>query len=136
MRVGIVGSRSYTNEKRIRVVLEKYIEKYGAENLEVVSGGCPDGADSLAKDLALEMGLVYKEFPPIHANHNSYCVLPKENYNKPYHVSNFFTRNGQIAEYVDHLVAFVVNGIKANGTNDTVRKADKLDKKVLVLEDE
>lgn len=135
MKLGIVGSRSYTNSSRIKAIIEKYIEKYGAENLSIVSGGCPDGADSLVKNLALDMGLDYKEFPPIHSKHNSYCILPPENYNKPYHVGNFFTRNGQIAEFVEHLLAFVVHGIKANGTMDTVKKATKLGKQVLVLED-
>jgi predicted Rossmann fold nucleotide-binding protein DprA/Smf involved in DNA uptake len=135
MKVGIVGSRSYNNSGRIRAVIEKYVGKYGAENLSIVSGGCPDGADALAKNLALEMGLDYQEFPPAHSKHNSYCVLPPENYNKPYQVGNFFKRNGQIAEYVDHLIAFVVHGIKANGTMDTVRRANKFDKQVLVLED-
>jgi len=135
MLLGIVGSRAYRNSSRIKAVIEKYIEKFGAENLSIVSGGCPDGADFLAKNLALDMGLDYKEFPPAHSKHNSYCVLPPENYNKPYHVSNFFVRNGQIAEYVEHLLAFVVHGVKANGTMDTVKKATQLGKKVLVLED-
>lgn len=135
MIVGLIGSRSYMNVARIKAVIEKYIEKYGAENLIFVSGGCPDGADCLAKNLVLDMGLVYKEFPPKHSSYNCYCVLPKENYNKPYHVSNFFDRNGQIAEYVEHLIGFIVHGIKANGTKDTLKKATKLGKKVLVLED-
>lgn len=135
MKLGIVGSRSYTNKDRMKVVIEKYIEKYGKDNLTIVSGGCGSGGDFLAKELALEMGVDYKEYPPIHSKHNSYCILPEENYNKPYQVSNFFARNSQIAEYVEHLVAFIVKGIKASGTQDTIRKARKLGKQVLVLED-
>jgi predicted Rossmann fold nucleotide-binding protein DprA/Smf involved in DNA uptake len=135
MRLGIVGSRSYTNSDRIKKIIEKYIEQYGADNLAIVSGGCPNGGDFLAKKLALDMKLKYVEFPPIHSKHNSFCVKPASDYNKPYHVSNFFTRNTEIAEYCDHVVAFVVEGIKASGSLDTIRKAEKLKKIVTVFED-
>jgi hypothetical protein len=134
MNLAIVGSRSYTNEKRVRVLLQRYVERFGA-NLTVVSGGCPDGGDFLAKKVALDMGLEYKEFPPIHAKYNCYCVQPAENYGKPYNVSNFFVRNTQIAEFCDHAVGFVVEGVKANGTLDTINKATKLGKTTLVFED-
>lgn len=134
MKLGIVGSRKFANEKKIRILIEKYKEKYG-DNLIIVSGGCPDGGDFLAKKLALEMGVTYQEFPPIHSKHNKYCVLPSENYNKPYHVSNFFTRNTQIAEYCEHIFGFVVKNVKANGTMHTVEKGRILGKQVFVFED-
>lgn len=134
MIVGIVGSREYKNEKRVRAVIGKYIEKYGV-NLIIVSGGCPDGADALAKKLALEMSVEYKEFPPAHFGHNAYCVLPAEHYNRRYYVENYFKRNTQIAEYCEHLIAFRIENVKASGTMDTVRKARSLKRQVLVLED-
>jgi predicted Rossmann-fold nucleotide-binding protein len=135
MKLAVVGSRAYTNEKKVKRLLELYIKQYGFENVTVVSGGCPDGADFLARKVALEMGLDYVEFPPKHRPHNPYCILPPEEYNKPYHVSNFFVRNSQIAEHCEHLVAFVVHGIKANGTMDTYNKAKKLGKKCFLYED-
>lgn len=135
MKLAIVGSRSYKNVKKIRALLEKYIGFYGASNLEIISGGAKDGADAIAKSLALEMGLKYTEFSPIHQRHNKYCVDPPECYGKPYHVGNFFARNGQIAEYCEHLVAFIVEGIRANGTMDTFNKAVKLNRKCFLFED-
>lgn len=133
--LGVVGSRAYSNRDRVLKVISRYIERYGAENLVVVSGGCPNGGDAMAKDVALSLGLYYSEFPPKHARHNEYCVNPPDEYNKPYNVRNFFERNTQIAEYCDHVVAFIVKGVKANGTMDTIAKAKHFNKKVVVLED-
>ena len=135
MKLAIVGSRAYNNCAKIRIFIEKYVGFYGAANLEIISGGCPHGADAIAKKLALEMGLKYIEFPPIHSKHNSYCVNPPESYNKPYHVSNYFARNSEIAQYCEHLVAFIVEGIKASGTMDTFGKATKLKKHCFLFED-
>jgi predicted Rossmann-fold nucleotide-binding protein len=135
MKLAIVGSRQYTNEAKIALLIDRYVEHFGKENLTIVSGGCPDGADALAKKVALEKGLDYAEFAPAHRPHNCYCVRPPEEYNKPYHVSNFFIRNTQIAEYCDHLAAFTIEGVKCNGTMDTFGKAVKAGKKTLHLED-
>ncbi len=134
MKLAIVGSRSYKNIKKIRALIEKYMGFYGS-NVEIVSGGAKDGADSIAKSLAIELGVKYVEFSPIHGRYNEYCVDPPECYNKPYHVGNFFTRNTQIAEYCDHCAAFIVEGIRANGTMDTFKKAKKLNKRCFLFED-
>lgn len=134
MKLAIVGSRAYPNKDRVRRILENQFEKYGGD-LVVVSGGCPTGGDRFAKDLAIEMGIQYIEFPPAHSSYNKYCLDSSDRYNKPYSVSNFFTRNTQIAEYCDRLIAFVVKGVKANGTMDTVSKTKKLKKLVAILED-
>lgn len=134
MIVAIAGSRSFTDESKVRMVLEKYVERYGKENLIVVSGGA-DGADYLGKKVALQLGLKYEEFPPSHFKHNIYCVRPADEYNKPYHVSNFFSRNTQMAEYCEHLVAFTVKGKPCRGTWDTVRKVQQLKKPYVVIEE-
>ena len=73
MRVAIVGSRQYTNKRRIQEFIFKLKEKYGDE-LEIVSGGQKDGADGYAKKYALELGLQYEEYPPFHEVHNLYCT--------------------------------------------------------------
>lgn len=133
MKLAMVGSREYKNEKKICLYLQLCKERYGDE-LTVVSGGCPDGADFLARKFALELGIHYVEFPPKHRPHNCYCILPAEQYNQPYHVSNFFARNTQIAEYCEYLAAFTVAGKKCNGTMDTFRKAERLGKKCFIYE--
>ena len=136
MKLAVVGSRSYTNQSRIRKIVDKYIEQYGAGNLTIVSGGCPKGADFLGKKIALELGLLYEEHAPAHARYNQHCVLPPDSYNKPYNVGNFFQRNTQVAENCDHLVAFVIKDVRCNGTMDTVNKAYKLKKQVFIYEDD
>ena len=44
-KIGIVGSRAYTNKKRIKDLIFTIKEKYGNE-VEIVSGGQKDGADA------------------------------------------------------------------------------------------
>ena len=134
MKLAMVGSREYKNEAKIRRYLELCQERYG-DALTVVSGGCPDGADFLARKVALELGIHYVEFPPKHRPWNQYCILSVSEYNQPYHVSNFFARNTQIAEYCEYLAAFTVAGKPCRGTMDTFRKAEKLGKKCFKYED-
>ena len=133
IKIGIVGSRSYTDKKKVKDLIFNIKEKYGDE-VEIVSGGQPKGADGLAKKFALEFDMKYVEFPPSHYSHNMHCKLPATEYNKPYYVSNFFKRNKQIAEYSDCIVAFIPNNYSSRGTLDTIEHAQKLKKKVVILD--
>ena len=135
MKLAIVGSREFKKENKVKVLLESYIQRYGFENVIVVSGGCPDGADFLVKKVALDMGLKYIEFPPKHRCYNEHCIRPPEEYGKTYHVTNFFVRNSQIAEFCEHLIAFTIKGVRCNGTMDTFGKAKKFGKKCVLYED-
>ena len=132
IKIGIVGSRSYTDKKKVKDLIFNIKEKYGDE-VEIVSGGQPKGADGLAKKCALEFDMKYVEFPPSHYSHNMHCKLPATEYNKPYYVSNFFKRNKQIAEYSNIIVAFIPDGVESRGTMDTVGHAEKLKKMVKII---
>ena len=132
-KVGIVGARIYTNKLKVKEFVYKLKEQFG-ENVEVVSGGQPKGADGYAKKFALEFDMNYVEFPPRHYQYNQHCILDRDNYGKSYHVVNFFDRNKQIAEYSDYIVAFIPEGYKSNGTLDTISHAEKLKKKVVILD--
>lgn len=131
MKLAIVGSRAFTDVEKVVEVVEKYIAQYG-ESLVIASGGAK-GADAIGKEVALRNGIKYIEFPPAHQTHNEYCLLPAEHYGQPYKVTNFFERNAQIAEYVDHVAAFVVEGIECNGTMNTVEKARSLGRSVFIF---
>ena len=132
IKIGIVGSRSYTDKKKVKDLIFNIKEKYGDE-VEIVSGGHPKGADGLAKKFALEFDMKYVEFPPSHYSHNMHCKLSATEYNKPYYVSNFFKRNKQIAEYSNIIVAFIPEGVESRGTMDTVGHAEKLKKMVKII---
>ena len=133
IKVGIVGSRKYTNKKKIKELLFELKQKPNTE-VEIVSGGQRDGADGFAKKFALELGMEYVEFPPTHYSWNMHCKLPATRYNKPYYVTNYFKRNKQIAEYSDIVIAFVPNGVESKGTMNTIEYAKKFKKLVKILE--
>ena len=132
IKIGVVGSRGYTNKQKVKELIFEIKTKYGNE-VEIVSGGQKLGADGYAKKFALEFDLDYVEFPPAHYSHNIHCKLSAKHYNKPYYVSNFFKRNKQIAEYSNIIVAFVQEGVESRGTMDTVGHAEKLKKMVKII---
>ena len=132
INIGIVGSRKYTNINKVEKAIEQCIQKYGQDNLCIVSGGA-EGADTHGRMVALQKGLKYIEYNPRHTKWNEHSGKPKEWYAQPYHVGNFFERNTFIAEDSDILFAFIPEGHKSNGTMDTVGKAKKLGKVCFII---
>ena len=132
IKIGIVGSRKYTNKKKIKDLIYELKQKPDTD-VEIVSGGQKDGADGYAKKFALELGMDYVEFPPAHYNWNMHCKLPATKYNKPYYVTNYFKRNKQIAEYSDIIVAFIPEGVESRGTMNTIEHAKKQKKLIQII---
>ena len=132
MKVAIVGSRRYENKKKIKDFIFKLKEQYGEKTI-IVSGGCKSGADRYAKKYALELGLQYEEYPPFHDVHNLYCTMPSSRYGKPYSMKNFFARNKIIAGTSDIVVGFIPEGVESNGTNSTLKYAEKFGKKTIII---
>ena len=132
IKIGIVGSRKYTNKKKIKDLIYELKQKPDTD-VEIVSGGQKDGADGYAKKFALELGMDYVEFPPTHYNWNMHCKLPATKYNKPYYVTNYFKRNKQIAEYSDIIVAFIPEGVESRGTMNTIEHAKKQKKLIQII---
>ena len=132
MKVAIVGSRRYTNKKRIQEFIFKLRDRYG-EKLEIVSGGQKDGADGYAKKYALEFDLKYSEFPPAHYQYNQHCVLESYNYGKPYAVWHYHNRNKSLIEYSDVVVAFIPKNLTSKGTESALKEAKKNDKKYVII---
>jgi len=135
MRIGIVGSRQYQNASKVRKYIYELKGRVG-DDLVIVSGGQPAGADGYAKKYALEFSVEYVEFPPAHYSYNQHCINEAHHYGKAYRPYNFFQRNSEIAEYSDIIIAFIPpNTIleDSHGTHDTCKKALKLDKKVIVI---
>ena len=133
IKIGIVGSRGYTNKKKIKDLVFEIKEKYGDE-VEIVSGGQQDGADGFAKKFALEFGMSYTEFPTAHYIWNMHCKLPASQYDRPYYVTNYFKRNKQIAEYCNIIIGFIPDGVESRGTMNTIGHAEKLKKMVKIID--
>ena len=131
IKVGIVGSRAYTNKKKVKDLIFDIKQKN--PDAEIVSGGQREGADGFAKKFALELGMNYVEFPPVHYRWNMHCKLPASQYDRPYYVSNYFKRNKQIAEYADYIVAFIHKNSKTKGAMHTIKEAQKLNKKYIII---
>ncbi|MAG49084.1 hypothetical protein CMO86_05290 [Candidatus Woesearchaeota archaeon] len=132
MRIGIVGSRQYSNKRRIKEFVFALKEKFG-ENIEIVSGGQKEGADGYAKKYALEFDMKYAEFPPTHYPYNVHCVRPRFEYGKQYATWHYHKRNKQIVEYSDKIVAFIPKDVVSKGTFSTIKEAKKVGKKVVII---
>jgi len=132
VKIAIVGSRKWADKTKIKDFLYK-IKKDHGESAVIVSGGCKLGADRYAKKYALEFDMQYEEFPPTHEQHNMYCVLPNFKYGKPFAKWRYFERNHRIAEHSDMVIGFIPNGIESNGTMSTIRRAEKLNKKTIII---
>ena len=132
MKIGIVGSREYTNKLRIKEFVFGLKQKFG-ENIEIVSGGQKEGADGYAKKFALEFDMKYSEFPPSHYQYNQHCVRPQREYGKQYAIWHYHRRNKQIAEYSDKIVAFIPKDKVSKGTMSTIKEAQKIGKKVVII---
>ena len=132
MRIGIVGSRTYENKRKIKETIFKLKNKFPQE-LVIVSGGAKDGADKYVKKYALELECQYLEFNPAHTIKNLYSALHENYYNQPYNVKNFFTRNTMIAKYCDIVIGFVSDNGESKGTDHTLSEAKKYNKKVVVI---
>lgn len=135
VKVAIVGSRKYLNRVKIKEFIHQLKRKIGDE-LVIVSGDHPDGADKFAKVCSLELNVEFKSFPPAHYQWNCFCVKESFYYNKPYRLSNYFARNSEIVEYSDVVACFVVNGDieSSKGTYDTYKKAKKAGKSSIVFD--
>ena len=132
MRIGIVGSRQYENRKKVKDVIFNLQKRFGTK-LTIVSGGCKDGADRYAKKYALEFNCKYVEFNPAHTVYNFYSALNENYYGKQYSPKHFFIRNKMLAKYCDIVIGFIPNGIKSDGTINTITEAKKLNKKVVII---
>jgi len=132
MKLAIIGSRSYTNRRKIKQFL--FDIRLKQPDTEIVSGGADDGADKYAKQVALEFELKYTEFPPEHETYNMYCVKEPHHYGKPYNVGYYHKRNKELVEYVDKVIAFCTDGVVTNGTKSALEHCEKIQKKYIILD--
>ena len=117
MRVGIVGSRRRKDEQNVKALVETLLPE---EDI-VVSGGCK-GVDTWAAVAARTLGLVVTEHFPALAG----CKTRFEA------VKAYYARNREIVKDSDVVVAFV-SGDRKGGTENTIKHANELGVKVVVV---
>lgn len=98
-------------------MVEKAFINIYKEGDSIVSGGCPQGADSFAEWIAK------KHQVPIMIHYARWKVLGK---------AAGFARNGDIARDADVLIACVASD-RTGGTEDTIKKYKALGKDRLIL---
>ena len=103
MKLGIVGSRNFSDYKRFQELLRASIDL--TQVTMIVSGGAK-GVDSMARRFAKQEKLPIKEFLPDYARHKRGAPLK---------------RNSQIVEFSDKVIAFPTK--TSSGTYDSIRKA-------------
>jgi len=104
-RIGIVGSRTFTDYQKMK---EAFLERYAPETIECIYSGGAIGADSLARQLAEELHIEIVE------------ILP--DWNK-FGKSAGYIRNQAIVASSDELLAFWDG--HSRGTNHSLDLAEK-----------
>jgi hypothetical protein len=120
IKVGIIGSRKRntpSDKKAIRKSLKAKINFWGKKNITIVSGGCPEGGDRFAEELAEEFKL------PIIIHWPDKKLLPEKPKKWDY-ANMFYARNTLIARDSDLIIACVTPERKG-GTEDTIKKFRK-----------
>lgn len=115
--IAIVGSRRRASNADFEKLKDVFFSIY-KDGDRIVSGGCPKGADRFAEIIAKTYQI------PI--------MIYYANWNKHGKRAGFL-RNTNIAEDADVVIAMVAHD-RTGGTEDTVKKAIKLGKEMILLE--
>lgn len=131
VNVGVVGSRKRNTPEDKQLIRQALIHLIGKDEdvkIHIISGGCRQGADRFAEELAKELNLGM-------STHYPDLASMKEDSRYEY-ARVCYERNFLIARDSDILIALPSrdeNGMLVGGTADTVRKAEKLKKSVVLL---
>jgi len=132
MKIGLIGSKFYTNGRKIKDTIFQLTRKFG-NDLIIVSGGSKNGAEKFVKKYALELECKYVEYNPSHTNKNLYSALNEGFYGKPYHVKNFHHQNKMLAHGIDCMIAFLPEGIESKEVVNLIKQAKKIGKNVVII---
>jgi len=121
-KIGIVGSRRRNSKSDFELLKKVFYSIYEDGDI-IVSGHCPKGADAMAEIFAKELNLT---------EDNGKLILHRPDWDSHGKAAGF-VRNTFIAEDSDVIIA-VVSPDRAGGTEDTVKKAIKLGKQILLVD--
>lgn len=122
LKVGIVGTRRRDSLEDMNIITqtldqvtqENEIDVITRKTVMIVSGGCPHGGDRFAEMIAISLGLT------ILIHYPAWRTAGR---------GAGFMRNSLIANDCDVLIACVA-GDRTGGTEDTIKKVEKLGKTV------
>ena len=125
MKYAVIGSREFTDYSIVKRELDKY------KDIDwIVSGKCK-GVDSLGERYAEENGIPTIIYPADWKDFNEPCIKKTGKYGK-YNALAGFNRNQKIINDCDVVIAFW--NMVSNGTKDSINKAKKANKKVIIVE--
>lgn len=125
--IGIVGGRRRDSEDDYEKCLSVFWDIYHTGD-KIVSGGCPKGGDRFAEIIAARVGCEITIHYP-YTERLDDLLMDAGKFRQAYAIINF-ERNTLIAQDCTVLIAVVAEDRKG-GTEDTVKKALALGKKVL-----
>lgn len=118
MKLAIIGSRNFTDFDKLKSIFKELFGENSEffQDITIVSGGCPKGADALAVRLCALYDLPYEEYP---ADWDTYgkSAGPR--------------RNTTIVQNSDMVIA-CWDG-RSNGTRDVINKTNKFKKPCLII---
>jgi hypothetical protein len=123
----IAGPRDFEDYE----VVKKAIEESGFEIAEVCSGKA-QGVDTLGEDWADENKIKIKPFPAKWKDLDVEGAVIKEGKFGKYNAMAGFTRNQEMADYADALIA--INKGDTSGTADMIKRAKAKGLKVFIYE--
>jgi predicted Rossmann fold nucleotide-binding protein DprA/Smf involved in DNA uptake len=120
-KIGIIGSRRRDSAEDMELCRKVFNELYEDGDI-IVSGHCPRGGDRFAEVFAKELNLTEK---------NGKLILHRPDWEANGKAAGF-VRNTFIAEDSDIIIA-VVAADRTGGTEDTIKKAIKMNKKIILV---
>jgi len=128
LRIGITGSNTYEDKRKIKEFLFRFKNK---PNIEIICRGNKDGADKYIKKYALEFSLNYIEVPVAHTTRSLYSQLPDAYFNKPFSIRNYFIQQNIYIKQCDKFVFFGTKGDKI--INNLMTAINKLEKNIIIV---
>ena len=108
MRLAVTGGRNYRDRKRVEETLNRI---HAATPLDVLIHGAASGADTLARDWAIRIGVQHDPYPAAWDDIDALPCRIRFRNRKPYNALAGFTRNTRmILQGVPHLVVCFAGG--------------------------
>ena len=109
----------------MKKVMSNLFERYGKDNIQIVSSVIKYGIGSEVKKFSLDMGLDYVDFPPRHHQPTPYTINPLYQYGKGYHPMNFRDCFFEVIDYSNGILIFNTKGQSGWWIKEVVEKCEE-----------